>query len=107
MARIQANMAMDINNDFIRGRINSPSKVSSRSILVTSNASSILYYERIKTNNDLPDEEIRNPIDSWKLSYKDEDKASNSVRKMTDKDSTKNQQCVQNKAPAIKNIPTT
>ena len=94
MARIPADVAMDIDNDFIRGKTNSLSNTSSRSISVTSNAFSILYHEKMETNNDLPDKEIRNPIDSSQLLYKDKDKADNSVRKVTNKDSTRNQQCV-------------
>jgi len=90
MARIPADTAMDINNDFIRGRMNSPSNTSSRSALITSNAFFILYHERMETNNDCPDEKIRNPIDSSQLSYKDEDKVGNSIRKTTDKGSTRN-----------------
>jgi len=43
-------------------------------VLVTSNAFSILYYERMETNNNLLDKEIRNPIDSSQLSYKDKTK---------------------------------
>ena len=61
----------------------------------------------METNNNLPNEEIRNPINSSQLLYKDKDKADNSVRKATDKDSTRNQQCVQNKALILKNTPTT
>jgi len=55
---------MDVDNNFIRKRMNSSSKVSSKSTLVTSNASSIPYYERMETNNNLPNEEVRNLIDN-------------------------------------------
>jgi len=61
----------------------------------------------METNNDLFNKEIRNPIDSSQLLYKNKDKASNSVRKITDKDLTRNQQHVQNKTLLLKNIPTT
>ena len=64
MAKMPANVVINVNNDFIRGRTNSPSKASLRSASVTSNAFSILYHERMDTNNDLPDEKVRNPIDS-------------------------------------------
>jgi len=103
IARIPADTTIDINNDFIRGRMNSPSNASLRSALVTSNAFSVPYHKRIETNNDLPDKKVRNPIDSFQLSYKDKNKADNSVRKATNKDSTRNQQHVQNKALALKN----
>jgi len=102
-----ANVVMDVDNDFIRGRTNSPSKVNLKSVSVTSNAFSIPYYKRMETNNNLPNEEIRNPINSSQLLYKDKDKAGNSVRKATDKDPTRNQQCVQNKALILKNTPIT
>ena len=57
-------MVIDVDNNFIRKRMNSSSKVSSKSTLVTSNASSIPYYERMETNNNLPNEEVRNLIDN-------------------------------------------
>ena len=67
-------MEMDINNvndfDNIRGRINFFSKVSSRSISVFSNASSISYHERMVINNNLPDKELKKLINSSQLLYK-------------------------------------
>ena len=54
IARLPANMAIDVNNyNDIREKLTFPSKVSLRSTSVTSNASSILYYEKMKINNDL------------------------------------------------------
>ena len=46
MASLLANMAIDVDNNFFRGRSNSSSKVSSRSVLVTSIASSVSYHQR-------------------------------------------------------------
>ena len=107
MARILADIAMDINNDFIRERSNSSSKVNSRSALVTSIASSVTYHQRMETNNGLPDEEVREPIDSSQLLYKEKNDTGNSVRKTTDTGPTRSQQHVQNEAPALKNTATT
>ena len=106
MAFIPANVAMDVNNDFIRGRSNSPSKASSRSTSVLSAASSIPYHERMEIKNDLPDEDIVDPIDSSQLLYKDNNDMGNSVGKVTDIGPMRTQ-CVQNEAPALKNTPTT
>jgi len=77
MAHLPADSAMDIdkdnkvdNYDDVRGRSPSSSNVSSRSASVVSKASSIPYHERMVINNDAPDEEFREPIDSSQLSYK-------------------------------------
>ena len=64
MAFIPANVMMDVDNNFIRGRSNSPSKVSSRNTLVLLTVSSISYHERMEIKNDPPDEDIVDPIDS-------------------------------------------
>jgi len=107
MVKIPANVAMNINSDSIRERLNSLSKTSSKSASVTLNVSSIPYYERIEINNDFPDEKVGNPVDSSQLSYKDNDGTGNSVRKTTDIGPTRNQQCVQSKNMALKNTSTT
>jgi len=57
-------MAMDIDSNSVRERSNFPSKESSRSASVTLNISSIPYHKRIEINNDLPDEKVRNPVES-------------------------------------------
>jgi len=83
MARIPANKTMNIDNyNDIRGRTTSSSKTSSRSALITSNASSILYHERMEINNNLLDKEFRDPIDSSQPSYKDNNKEKNPVSKV-------------------------
>jgi len=50
MAKIPANVAIDVNDDNSRGKLISPSKASLRSTLVTSNAFSIPYhcYDTVK-----------------------------------------------------------
>jgi len=58
IAFILANVGMDVDNNFIRERSNSFSKVSSRSASVLSAASSIPYYERMEIKNDLSNEDI-------------------------------------------------
>ena len=57
------------NYDDIRGRKSSSSNISSRSILVVSGISSIIYYNRMIINNDLPEQEQVEPIDNSQLSY--------------------------------------
>ena len=61
-------LVMNINdvdnfND-IRKRSPSSSKVISRSLFVSLSTSSIPYHKRMVINNDLPDEELKEPIDS-------------------------------------------
>ena len=95
MARIPADVAMDINNyNDIRERLTSPSKVSSRSALVTSNTSSIPYHKKIEMNNNLPDKELGDLFNRFQLLYKDGNGEGNSVRKAADNGSTRNLQCV-------------
>ena len=76
--RIPANVAIDVNSDIIRRRINS------RSTSIVSKASSIPYHKRMEINNDLPDKEFIDSINSFQLSYKGDDKVGNLVRKVTD-----------------------
>ena len=77
MVHFLANSAMDINkypvNNFDNTRRINPlsSNVSSRSFSIVSKTSTILYYERMVINNNTPDKESREPIDSSQLSYED------------------------------------
>ena len=106
MARIPAYEAIDVNNyDNVRERTTSPSIPSSRSTSVTSNASSIPYHEKMEINNNLPDKEIIDSIDSSQLSYQDNNGEDITVSEATDNSSTRNPQYVLNKAPALKNTP--
>jgi len=106
IARIPANEAIDIDNyNDIRERMTSSSKASLRSASVTFNTSSIPYHKRMKINNNLPNKELRDPIDSFQLSYKGNNKEENLVNETTNNSLIRNPQCVQNKAPALKNTP--
>ena len=77
-------VATIIDNNFIRERSNSPSKASLRSISVLLAISSIPYYERMEIKNDLPNEDIVDPIHSSQLLYKNNDNIGNSIGKVTD-----------------------
>jgi len=59
----------------------------------------------MEINNNFPDKKVGNLVNSFQLSYKDNNEVSNSVRKATNIGSTKNQQYVQ--SIALKNTPTT
>jgi len=58
----------------------------------------------MEANNDLPDIEIWEPIDSSQLSYGGETEVGELVRKAIDKDSASTKQHVCNEAPALKKI---
>ena len=66
-------MDMDINkfNNFnnVRRRTNFPSNILFKSTFLGSRASLILYHEKIEINNDLPNQEYVDLIDSSQLSY--------------------------------------
>jgi len=96
---------IDNYND-VKGRKSSSSKASFRSTLISSSVSSQPYYKRIVLNNDLPNEEVVEPVNSFQLSYKDKSKEKNTVSKATNYKSTKRQQCILNETPAL-NILTT
>ena len=63
MAKIPSNM------DIIRGRLTSSSKLSLRELSTHSNASLVPYHEKIEAQNNILDEEIQEPIDSFQLFY--------------------------------------
>ena len=93
---------MDINNyNNVRGRKSSPSKASSRSALISSSVSSQPYHKRMVLNNDLPDEEFVEPVNSSQQSYKDKSEKINTISKATDHKSTGRQQHASNEAPAL------
>jgi len=105
MAKMPADVVIDVDDDNIRGRSFLPSKVSLRSTSVTSNTSSIPYYEKMEINNDLLDKEVRDLVDSSKLSYKDDNEEGNPVRKAANNSPTRNLQYIQNEALVLKNSP--
>ena len=105
MVRIPAYKAININNfNNIRERSNFPSKMSSRSPLISSTTLSIPYYEKMEINNDLPDKEFTEPVNSSQLLYKDNSREDISVSKVTDNSSTRNQQYVLNKTLSLKSM---
>jgi len=59
----------------------------------------------MEINNNLPDKEFRNPIDSSQLSYKGDNEEGNPVSEATDNSPMRNPQHVRNEAPALKNTP--
>jgi len=106
MAQFPSNMEMDIiSGNIIRGRSNLSSKASSRSSSVFSSTSSIFYYEYIEVDNNKPEEDIREPIDSSQLSYKDFMNKYKFVSRMADTFSTDRKQHKSNMALALKMAP--
>ena len=59
----------------------------------------------MEINNNLPDKDLIDPINSFQLSYKDDVREGNLVRKAANNNPTKDLQHVQNKALALKNTP--
>jgi len=95
---------MDISIDSIlRGRSNLPSKPNSKSSLVFSSTSSISHYEHIKIDNNKPEEDIRELVNSSQLSYKDDTSKDKSVSYPTDISPTDRTQCVSNETLALNN----
>ena len=69
----------------LRGCLAISSKCSLREFLILSNTSSIPYHRRMEINNDLPEEDYTNPVDSSHLSYAGTAKVGNSVSMATNK----------------------
>ena len=57
----------------------------------------------MEINNNFPNKESRNSINSSQLSYKDNNEEGNSVSKATDNSSTRNLQYIQNEVLVLKN----
>jgi len=93
-----------IDNSKSRGCSAISSKYSSREFSILSNASSIPYHRRMKINNDFPEEDDTNPVDSSHLSYAGIAKVGESVSMATDKKATSNSQHVDNEMPVLKRI---
>ena len=105
MECLPAGSAMDIditkkvdNFDSARGRSPSPSNVSSRSASVKLKASSIPYHERMVIQNNLPDEELREPINCSQLSYDNNCQETSHVNMAVDPVVPQGSQHVSNKA---------
>ena len=90
IAYIPASEMIDMDNfNNIRGILHSSSKASSRSTSISSSISSQSYHERIVINNNLSNKNLREPINSSQLSYKDNSEERGLVSKATDYGSTR------------------
>ena len=106
MSQVPSNMEMDVvSNSIVWERSNLFSKASSRSPLVFSSTSSVFYYECIEVDNNKPEEDIRKPIDSSQLSYKNATNKGKSVSRVTNTFPTDRKQCESNMALALKTAP--
>jgi len=85
MTHTLAGVAINIDgfNSF-RRRNNSPSNMSLRSSSVLLKASSVPYFKRMETKNNLPNEDIIELINSSQLSYNNNNSENNSVSRVTD-----------------------
>jgi len=99
-------VAMDVdkhsvdNYDNVRERKSSPSNVSSRSALVVSGISSIVYHNRMIINNNFPKQEQVEPINNSQLSYSSKCQRNNQDSTVTVL-SPQGLQCVSNEALAL------
>ena len=91
---------MDMNN--IRGRFSLSSKTN---LLISSGTSSKPYYKHMELNNNLPDIDIWEPINSSQLSYKDNIVDKKPVSKIVNSNSIENLQHGTYNSPALKTIP--
>ena len=106
MSQFPSNMEMNVvSNSIMRERSNLSNKASSRSSSVFSSTSFVLYYKHIEVDNNKPKEDIREPIDSSQLSYKDIANKGESISEVTDIFLADGKQHVSNKALALKNVP--
>jgi len=97
-------MEIDINCDSIRRRSAFSSKASLRNLSISLSTSSVPYHQHIEMNNDLPEVESWELIDSSQLSYEGDVEVGYSVSMATNKLPPKKEQCVQNKIQALKTI---
>jgi len=101
-------LEMDIDSvnsyDNVRKRTHSPSNVSTKSVSVVSQASSLLYHKRMVINNNLSDKEIMESIDSSQLSYSSDSQERNHDSVTTNPISFQGPQCASNKAPILQLI---
>jgi len=77
------------------------SKCSSREFSILSNTSSISYHRKIEINNELPEEDSTNLVDSSYLSYAGTTKVGSSVSPATNKKTASNSQHVDNEMPKL------
>ena len=92
----------DVEIDDIRERSPLSSKPSSRNLSVSSSTSLRPYYKYIKLNNDLPNINLWEPIDSSQLSYKNNTRNEKLVSKVANSNSIKNSQHSTYESSALK-----
>ena len=80
MATLLSNMNIDIDIDIIKRKSIFFSKINLRKSSILSNTLSVSYYEKIEHNNNLPDKEIWDLVNSFQLLYKKNVKVGKSVR---------------------------
>ena len=102
VAQIPFNMDMNVNSNIIRERSTLSSKAGSRNLSVSLSTLLVLYHRYIENNNDLPDINIWDSIDSSQLSYDGNVETSKSVSKAADTNLPKEGQYVSHKTPALK-----
>ena len=105
MANSPSYIDMDVNCDIIRKRSTFSSKISSRESFVILNILFTLYHKRIEINNNLPDKNIQDPVNSSQLSCNNSVEVDKLVRKVANNYFSGDLQCVQNKILALKNTP--
>ena len=102
MAQFPSSMEMNVNSNIIlRGKSNLSSKANSRSFLISSSTSSISYHEHMEMKNNRPKDNIREPIDSFQLSCKDNTDKNEPISRVADTSSTDGKQYVSNVASAL------
>ena len=79
-----------VNDSKLRGCLAFSNKFSSRESLIISNVSPKPYYKKMEINNNLPDEKVIDPINSFHLSYAGVTKISVLVSLATDQKSASN-----------------
>ena len=105
MVNLPSCMDMNINCNIIRKRSTSSSKTNLRESLILSNASSAPHYKRMEMNNNLPDEDVQDLIDSSQLFYNRNVEIDEFIRKMTNNHFPGDSQYIWNKTLALKNTP--
>ena len=96
------NTEIDIGiNSILRERSNLTNKSYLRSSLVFSSTFSISYHEHIDIDNNKLDNDNREPIDSFQLSYVDNSNKDKPISRMADNSPTNRIQYVSNEVPAL------
>ena len=103
IAQFFSSIEMDINSNIIlRRRSNLSSKANSRSSLIFSNTSFIPYHEYMELENNKSEDNIREPINSSQLFYKDNMDKDESISRVANTSSIYGKQHISNMALALK-----